>query len=385
MGITSVARIFLMTIAVMTLTGCAKYSLHQSNYQSDNMTAQRTNQAIPKYLNMRSNQWQITHIDQPIEIYQHHPAIPEIKRKLIILGDMKPSLFSDDDTFYDDHLYIAISQFQWRHGIEPYGIIEDRTIKALNITPYQKANMLMISRNKWDQYSDRDNAHYVIVNIPDFELKIMQSGHNTFSSKVITGTTYNQTPELDSVITTVVFNPTWNVPKSIIRNEIAVSMIEDENYLAENNIFIYNDKQSKTNPIPPETINWNDINQYGTMLRFTQIPGDHNVLGKVKFLFDNPYDVYLHDTQTKPLFNKSVRTFSHGCIRVEKPLLFAEYLLQQSNMHDIDVYEETLIKSDLHYVNLKQPIPVHVTYITSWVDEQGYVHFRDNVYRKSLY
>jgi len=376
--ITTAVTITLAT-TLITISGCATNTGYHSTYKTDNENAKKISRVIPSYLNMTSQSWAYLQINQPIHPYDSNASIIDIRKKLIILGDLNQSFFQYNDlTYYDSSLFKAVKRFQWRHGLNADGIIDNKTIKALNVSPSEKVNILIASRDKWSQFSDKNNANYILVNIPDFNLNVMQSGRSVFTSKVIIGTTYNQTPEVNSEITTMVFNPTWNVPKSIISKEFAPTMMKDSSYLANNNISIYG---GNAEIISPDSIDWMKVQEYGTDLRFTQSAGSHNVLGKVKFLFYNPHDIYLHDTTTKSLFAKQQRSFSHGCVRVEKPMELAQYLLSHSGLNDINPYYETEYKSATRYIKLKNPIPLHVAYITSWVDNQGYTHFRNNIYK----
>tara|TARA_B100001093_G_C26857281_1_gene1028037 strand:+ start:5386 stop:6387 length:1002 start_codon:yes stop_codon:yes gene_type:complete len=333
---------------------------------------------------MANSSWGILDFERTISVNEKHEQIPEIRQRLIIMGDLKSS-FKNKSNKYDVTTQRAIYQFQWRHGLQQSGIIDKETISALNIPPYEKLNILISSMKKWSQYSDKNNNEYILVNIPEYKLHLMQGGKEQISMKVITGTKKNPTPELDSNITTIVFNPTWNVPESIITKEIAGFMQKDSQYLTKNKISVYSDWEHNSKRIDPIDIDWTNIENNGTDFRFTQSSGRHNVLGKVKFLFKNSHDVYLHDTQNKSLFNTTTRTYSHGCVRVQDPLLLAQYLLVNNRKGELNAFEETSENKKTKYVNLSRKIPIHITYITAWVDEYGIIHFRNNIYNEKLY
>jgi len=367
------------------LTGCSHtpggYSSY--NYNSQNQTANRIAKQIPKYQSLQNQAWPIIYSETTIKPNDKHPSVKDIRERLIILGDLNAGLFSKGNQ-YDYRMEQAVRHFQWRHGIKQTGHIDKNTLQALNMSPQEKTDLLITSMYKWSQFNDIKNPEYILVNIPAYQLHVMKNGREQLKMKVITGTVANQTPELNSNITTIVFNPTWNVPESIITNEIAGFMKNDPEYLKKNNISIYKTWNNQTTKINPEDIDWTDIENNGTNLRFTQSSGNHNVLGKVKFLFYNPHDVYLHDTQNKSLFNTTKRTYSHGCVRVENPLMLAQYLLDNNRKSELDAVYETSTLTKTKYVNLSRKMPIHITYIVAWVDEYGITHFRKNIYNKPL-
>ncbi len=375
----------LIIIASSALIGCSHTpSRHSSyDYNSQNETANRIAKQIPKYQSLQNKAWPVIYTETTIKPNDSHPNVSDIRQRLIILGDLNTSLFNQGNT-YDNRMEQGIRQFQWRHGIQQTGNIDKKTLQALNMSPREKTDLLITSMHKWSQFSDVNNPEYILVNIPEYRLHVMKNGREQLSMKVITGTQKNPTPEVNSNITTIVFNPTWNVPESIISNEIAGFMQKDPGYLAKNNISIYKHWNNQTTKVNPENIDWTVIETEGTKLRFTQSSGDHNVLGKVKFLFYNPHDIYLHDTQNKSLFRTTKRTYSHGCIRVENPLVLAQYLLNNNRKSELDAEYETSALRKTKYVNLSQKMPIHITYIVAWVDEYGNTHFRNNVYNKSL-
>ena len=379
-------KLTLLLSGLILIQGCSHTSSQYSNpyAKTNNQTANRTAIKIAKYQSLQNTPWNHISTNQTITIDQYNQNINEIRRRLIVLGDLSKSK-SRNSNYYDRNVQQAIIQFQWRHGLKQTGNIDIKTIRALNITPTEKIELLNASHAKWAQYDDSNGNEYILVNVPDYTLRVMKNGRTQLTLKVIAGTVKNQTPEINSMVSTIVFNPTWNVPESIISKEIAGFMMDDNNYLSKNNIDIFSNWNGEITKVDPENLDWMNIQNNGTSLRFTQSSGDHNALGKVKFLFKNSHDVYLHDTQSKRLFNTQVRAYSHGCIRVEEPLMLAQYLLDNYKDQSVDAHEETTIFTKTKYVNLSRKIPIHITYITAWVDQYGYTHYRDNIYRKNIW
>lgn len=347
-----------------------------------NITAQRTSQMISYYQKISKIQWKTITLDKTIKPNDTNKNIPLIRQRLFLLGDINRWDQSDSET-YDIALQKGIRQFQWRHGIEDNSNIDKATIEQLNITPKERLHVLQTSVNKWNQFSDIEN-HYILVNVPDFSLRVVKGGREQYTTKVITGKSWTRTPEINSKVETIVYNPRWNVPTGIARFELAPRMIKDPDYLANENIEVVTTWLKKGRQVIPYTaIDWHQFWKKGSQYKLSQTPGDHNALGRVKFLFDSNYDVYMHDTPHKKLFDRTRRSFSHGCIRVKDPLVLANYVLMNSNQYNPQEIQSILQSYEPTYVSLKKPINVHITYILAWVDNHGILHFRNNIYKKN--
>ena len=176
------------------------------------------------------------------------------------------------------------------------------------------------------------------------------------------------------------FNPTWTVPQSIARSEFLPKLRRDPGYLSRNDYVLY----GNSGPINPHTVAWSSVPSSRFPYRIVQQPGDKNALGRVKFMFPNKFSVYLHDTPSRNLFSRTGRAFSHGCIRVDKPLEFAEVLLGLDQGTDRATIDNIVNSRKLTRVNLNDPVPVHLTYFTAWIDENGVPQFYDDIYKRDL-
>ena len=278
---------------------------------------------------------------------------------------------------YDDALHQAIMDFQTSAGLKPDGVIGNRTVAALNVglnanpAPVQKEKIkLAMERLRW---LPRDFGHrYVLANQAAFELYVWDNGQQIWQSKVIVGKPNHQTTAFVDEIETVVFNPYWGVPQSIIVKEMLPYLRQDPSYLDQKGFEVTDNSGQR---ISSASVDWW---QFGDKvpLNVRQPPGYDNALGVVKFLFPNKHSIYMHDTPSKPLFAKESRAYSHGCVRVQNPEHFAEILLGWSS----DEVASAINSGQNQEVSLPQKVPVYLTYFTAWPDAEGNVHFYNDVY-----
>ena len=353
-------------------------------------------------------------------------SLIQIANRLMVLGFLETVKIKINDYTKFDSLFAGlIKKFQKANGLIDDGVIGKSTIDKLNITPQEYLNKIKVNleRFRWIDYSD--TARYILVNIPDFRLYTIEDGKEVFDIKVCTGrrryvnfekqySLYKQTknwknkpddwetPRIYSRISYLVLNPTWTVPSSIMREEIVSKLKKDSTYLETANFRVYKDGIR----ISPLDVKIHDFSVSKLPFIIIQDPGPGNALGKIKFMFDNPFGIYLHDTPTRAPFSSSNRAVSHGCVRVEKPLQLAEYLLNNNSNWNIDflkieigskvsdnsIVEEFMqkraeLRKNASYgktteVKLDKNIPLFIDYYTAWVDENGIVNFRDDVYRE---
>jgi L,D-transpeptidase YcbB len=198
---------------------------------------------------------------------------------------------------------------------------------------------------------------------------------------VVVGKPYSRTPVFSHLMTYVEVNPYWNVPPSIAREELLPKIQQDASYLAKHNYVLFSDWSSGATVVDPQSVDWSQLSS-GFPYKIRQDSGDGNALGRVKFMFPNRFNIYLHDTPAKSLFSRPERTFSHGCIRVQDPPLLAEYVLADTPGWDRARIEAAIASGERTIVTLKEPLPVHISYLTSWVNKDGSVHFRNDVYER---
>lgn len=307
----------------------------------------------------------------------NHAAIPQITQRLLWLGDL--SHYPDNGYDYTDALATAVRHFQGRHGLKQDAVIGSQTLRWLNIAPKQRAIWLAQSFVAETRYREQLPASYILVNVPAYELQLVDAGTPVLQSRVVVGLPNRQTPLLQSRISSVVLNPGWHVPRSILRKDLLPHIRKDGNYLKQKDFRVFDYQGHQIEQTPEQ---WQQL-AYGRFpYRVVQQPGVHSALGRFKFHFDNSFDVYLHDTPEKQLFNRADRALSSGCVRVEKADELAQWLGQHwvrdpRKWHDMQQDFQTT-----QWFALTQPLPVYIVYWTAWVDGQGTAQFRDDVYHK---
>jgi len=252
--------------------------------------------------------------------------------------------------------------------------------KALTKTKARsaKGRQIIVNMERWRWLPRSLGKRNVLVNQAAFEMLFTDNGKLIDRRRVVVGKPFHKTPMFSHKISYAEFNPTWTVPESIAGNEILPKLRKDPGYLERNNYKVYTSWKASAPAMNPHSVDWQSVSSKKFPYRIVQQPGDNNALGQVKFLFPNRFNVYLHDTQAKNLFSKSARAFSHGCIRVEKPLEFAEKLFGSRSLSQSKI-KKILSNPATHKVNLKKPVPVHLAYFTAWVDK-GRVKFHKDVY-----
>jgi murein L,D-transpeptidase YcbB/YkuD len=318
---------------------------------------------------------------QKIKPEERHNAIPLIREKLSATDGIVYAAVLDsrtglaDSLLYDFGLVAAVKVFQQRHGLTPDGVIGEKTVKFLNQSFKEKADLIALNmeRMRWlpKNYSDRS----IIVNIPDYKLTIRENNQQTLEMKVIVGATGTPSPVFHDTLEHVVFSPTWTVPPSIVKEEILPRLRKDSTYYAQKNFSFFKHGVE----IDPATESWDSVFSV-SHYRVVQNPGPDNSLGLVKFIMPNSMNVYLHDTPDHTLFLKNYRALSHGCIRLDDPARFAEYLLRNQHGWDLQTINKAMHSGKATKVLLKNSYAVHLEYQTVWVDENGQVHFREDIY-----
>lgn len=309
---------------------------------------------------------------------QKGAVIGKLKERLLLSGDLKPE-HRGNIFLFDDQLERAVRLFQWRHGITPTGVVAGETVKALNVPVYERIRQIEINLERWRWYPDDFGTRYILVIIPDFLLYAVDGGRTELSMKVVVGTKRQPSPVFSDTMRYVELNPAWNIPVSIVENEIIPELLRDPAYLQKKRIRVFSDWSPNAREIDPKTINWRKIKPDSFPFRVTQDPGV-NPLGHIKFVFPNKFDVYLHDTTQRSLFRRSKRMFSHGCIRVEKPYDLAAWVLRGNTGWDKDRILKEVKKGKRRVIALAETVPVHVLYLTAWVDGNGILHFREDIY-----
>jgi len=304
--------------------------------------------------------------------------VPLLAARLDAVGDLKTDWAPGDAPVYDETLQTAVRRFQERHGLEEDAIVGKGTLAALNVTIEQRIDQLRLNleRARWVTTGlDRD---FVLVNIAGFVAYLVRDDEIVWSTRVVVGNTVTKTPVFRSTMKYVVFNPDWTVPWSIATQEILPAVRKDPDYLAKGH---YELRDRDGNVVEPGSVNWGEITARNFPYTVVQLPGPWNALGRVKFMFPNEHAVYLHDTPSRHLFARAERAFSHGCIRLQDPLDFAQELLGRDGWTRESI-DAVIASGEIRTVFLSERLPVMLLYWTAEVDEDGHIHFYPDIYER---
>ncbi|WP_242434665.1 L,D-transpeptidase family protein [Hymenobacter amundsenii] len=282
---------------------------------------------------------------------------------------------------YEGELVAAVKEFQNLNGLKPDGVVGGETLRELNVPVSQRIDQILMNMERWRWIPKKFEADYLLVNIPEYKLHVMEDGKEAFNMNVIVGKELHETPIFSDKVEFVVLAPYWNVPFSIIENELRPKLVANaQGTLDRLDMEVVKGWGDKATPVDPNSIDWANVSEENWKYTLRRRPGPKNDLGNVKFIFPNSKSIYLHDTPHDELFSQTKRGFSHGCVRVAEPLKLAEYLLRNKPGWDATNIEQTIATREEKYVTLPEKLPVYLVYFTSWVDDAGKVHFRDDIY-----
>lgn len=300
-----------------------------------------------------------------------------ILRARLAAEDFLPSNRSGGEVF-DEHLRQAVRSFQRTHGLEPDGKVGSLTREVLNVPISDRIRQIETNLERW-RWMPRDlGRRHIMVNVAGYELEVVDDERTVMTMRVVVGKPYLRTPVFSAEMSYLVINPYWNVPPTIAGKEILPELRRDPGYLTRHNMEV-NPRTGTRYEINPASVDWSNVSSTNFPFRLRQRPGQKNPLGTVKFMLPNRFNVYLHDTSQRSLFARTERVFSHGCIRVENPIELMEYVLGPKSRWNRKTLK-TLNKERERVVGVPQPIPVHILYWTAWVDNDGKLQFRKDVY-----
>lgn len=285
------------------------------------------------------------------------PAVSALKKRLAATGDY-PS--GDTSAVFSDSLVTAIKSVQEQFGLMPTGQVNDSLVRELNVPAAQRMQQILVNMNRVMWMPQKHDSVEVNVNIPSLELVVYRDTATVMKMPVIVGKEGTGTMAFRDQITQVVFSPYWNIPQSVVQREIKPQMDKDPNYLKKKNMEI--------------------VKQDDSLPQIRQLPGKENALGQVKFMFPNSFDIYLHDTPNRSLFNQKNRALSHGCIRVAQPDSLARFVLRDQADWTSQKVTEAMNSGKEQKVDVKTPVPVVITYYTAWTGKNGKMNFRRDVY-----
>jgi murein L,D-transpeptidase YcbB/YkuD len=299
--------------------------------------------------------------------------------RLIATCDLDQKPYNNKNIF-DDDLEEEVRRFQRRHGLDADGIVGPLTLAELNVPVEQRVRQIELNLERWRWLPQDLGKRFILVNIANFELDVVEDGQLVMTMRAVVGRHYRRTPVFSGKMTYLVLSPYWHTPPGIAVKDKLPLIRKNPDYLVEQNIKVFQGWGAETKEIDPKTVDWSKVTAKNFNYRLRQEPGPLNALGGVKFMFPNKFDVYLHDTPSRELFAKTVRTFSSGCIRIEKAIELAEYVLRGDPKWTRETILAAIGKRVEQNVRLPEPIPVHLLYWTAWTDEDGSIEFRNDIY-----
>lgn len=305
--------------------------------------------------------------------------VAELRKRLSVSGDLAAD-GANGGNLFDEKLKQSLTVFQKRHGLKADGNLGPATVDALNVPLRQRIRQIELNMERLRWILGNVEQRSIVVNIANFQLDVMENGKSILSMKVVVGKPYWRTPVFTAKMTYIVVNPPWNVPDRIAREEVLKKIKNNPHYLAEQNIKVLRGWAPREEEIDPDTIDWSRVTPKTLIYHFRQEPGPLNPLGRLKFMFPNTFDVYLHDTSAKRLFSENVRTFSHGCTRIEKPIELGEYVLRDNPGWTRERLLAAIEEGTEKKILISHPLNVHFLYLTAWVDEGGALQFRNDIY-----
>ncbi len=310
------------------------------------------------------------------------PRVVQLRARLRRERDLERSdgeVVADPELF-DRTVVEAVERFQERHGLEQDGQVGPNTLSALNTPIEERIDQLVLNLERRRWMPDRLASRYVYVNLADFHLQLIENGEVTFDTPVVIGSLYNKTPVFSADMTHLVINPYWNVPQSIATDELLPKAKKDPNYLRSAGFDLFEDWSLNAPRVDLASVDWQKLEPRDFGYKLRQRPGPTNALGRVKFMLPNDYNIYLHDTPDRDHFNVAERSFSHGCVRVADPEALARAILDSQPGWTLDEIVATIRSGERRRVNLNEALPVQITYLTAWVDDDNRAHFRNDVY-----
>ena len=336
-------------------------------------------EAIRELYSIKENDtldWSEVTISTAVKVGESHPKIPKIRERLIFWGFLSPYSINQPLTF-DEKMEEGLKKYQASQGMEPDGVIGSLVVSQLNKSPQNLIDLAAanLERLRWLPRIDWDQE-LVLVNVANYQLDYLNKSDTLFSTKVIVGKDYSESPSFTAPMSYIVFSPYWNVPPSITNEEIIPAVKKDKSYLAQKNMELVNQSGELVNV---SSVKWEQVENGEFPYRIRQKPGGSNSLGLVKFMFPNPYNIYIHDTPNRGLFAKETRALSHGCIRIQYPDKFAKILLDDPEWTEEKI-QEAMSQTNEQTVKLEKSIPVVLLYLTFWAEEDGKFNYRPDIY-----
>lgn len=305
------------------------------------------------------------------------PRVRVLRRRLRATEDWTGDSQSD---LYDASLAAGVRVFQARHGLQADAVLGPKTLAALGVPVRRRVEQILVNLERWRWLPLDFEGRRIQVNAPAYQLSVYEDGAPVLQMPVIVGRALRSTPVLSERMTQIVFSPYWNIPKRLAVEDILPKVQQDSMYLRHHGIRVFRSWAADAPAVDPREIDWTRLHADSFPLRLRQDPGPQNLLGRVKFLFPNPQDIYLHDTPSRGLFGRNARDLSSGCVRVADPVTLALYVLRDRPEWTREAIRAAMQAPEPVEVDVRAPIRVDLLYWTAWADENGSVHFRDDIY-----
>jgi murein L,D-transpeptidase YcbB/YkuD len=341
-------------------------------------TTQTTETAIARYEEIVGRGgWPVVPPAKRLRLGIKHPGVAALRQRLAIAGDLESVAAAGASDVYDSYVEAAVRRFQARHGMAVDGIVREQELKALNIPAQQRLEQLRLNLTRLRDLSKHLKNRYVVCNIPAAQIEAIDQDIVTSRHTAVVGKPDRASPDINSRIVEVNFNPYWTVPVSIVRRDLIPKMQAEPDYLEKNRIRILD---ARNNELPPSQINW--YSEEAVNYKFKQDPGDFNSMGSIRINFPSPHGVYMHDTPFKNLFGEDFRFHSSGCVRIQNVRDLVNWLLMETPGWSRPEIDEVIRSGDRKDARLKAPVPLHWVYISAWATPDGVVQFREDIYNR---
>ena len=339
-------------------------------------TAQTTEQAIAQYEAIAGRGgWPTVPPADRLRLGIRHPSVTALRQRLQAAGDLSGSTGITD--VFDSYVEAAVRRFQARHGLSVDGVVREQTFKALNIPAQVRLTQLKTNIVRLRGMSGDLGNRFVVVNIPAAQIEAIENGVAVSRHVGVVGKPDRASPDIQSKITEINFNPFWTVPVSIVRRDLIPKMQAEPDYLEKNRIRIFDQRNRE---IKASDVNW--YTEEAIHYQFKQDPGDFNSLGAIRINFPNPHQVYMHDTPYKNLFGEDFRFHSSGCVRVQNVRELVYWLMIGTPGWTRAEVDRVIKSAERKDAKLARPVPLYWVYVTAWATPDGVVQFRDDIYAR---
>jgi murein L,D-transpeptidase YcbB/YkuD len=328
--------------------------------------------------------WEAVSTGPKLELGAIDARVAVLRRRLLASGDLPAGGSIAQAQYFDEALRDALARFQRRHGLDADGVVGARTLAELDVTAAERVRQIAVNMERLRWLPSDLGRRHVRVNIAAFDVVVVEDSHEVLAMDVIVGRSYRRTPVFSEQITYLVLNPSWEVPPSIAVRDKLPLIRKDPGYLAAHGFRVLRGWGADETEVDPASVDWSAVSRNSFPFRLRQRPGPQNALGRVKFMFPNSFNVYMHDTPDQQLFLRTERTFSSGCIRLSRPRELAALLLGPDSDWTRQRIDAVIASGRETTVRLPQPVPVHILYATAWVAADGSLQLRRDVYDRDV-